>query len=71
MELIGYWHETRADFERQLYALTNDSLILKGSSGEYEKQWFKGHCQGDGGRNYLAIEATTESLRNVARLYKQ
>jgi hypothetical protein len=69
MELISKWHETRADFESSFYDLTKDETILKSSSGEHKREWFKGHCGGEGGSNYLNIQANTESFKQLAKMY--
>jgi hypothetical protein len=70
MMLITKWHEIRADFERGLYSLTQDELVRKGSAGTHKNEIFQGHCLGEGGENYLNINATNESFRQVPKLYE-
>jgi hypothetical protein len=69
MELVTKWHETRADFESSFYDLTKDETILKSSSGKHKPEVFKGHCEGEGGANYVTIQANTESFKQIAKMY--
>ena len=70
MELVTRWHRIRSDFEQKLFAITNDDLLLKGSAGDHKVDIFHGHCQGEGGENYLSINAEQESFRLVPNLYQ-
>ena len=69
MDLISKWHEVRADFESSFYDLTKDETILKSSSGRHKREWFKGHCDGEGGENYVTIQANRESFKQLAKMY--
>ena len=70
MELVTQWHALRSDFEDKLFDLTNDPLIKEGRSGNHKLEYFGGHCSGEGGKNYLNFNASTESLRRVSELYE-
>ena len=60
MELVTRWHEIRADFENKLFELTNDVSIKKGQAGEHKVEYFRGHCMGEGGSEYLNFEPVAE-----------
>jgi hypothetical protein len=51
------WHLLRSDLESSLYNLTMDESIKSGSIGNYRRDIFQGHCQGDGAEHYLALAA--------------
>jgi hypothetical protein len=67
--LVRRWHELREDFEKQLYELTKDESIQNGTIGEYKRDIFGGHCQGDGNSNYLLLSAKEETFHRVQQLY--
>ena len=56
--------------ESKLFDLTKDPLIKEGRSGNHKVEYFQGHCSGEGGKNYLNLNASKESLRRVAELYQ-
>lgn len=70
MELVTRWHAIRTDFENQLFALTNDPKIKHGQSGKHKVEYFQGHCSEEGGKNYLNIDPSKETLLRVLELYK-
>jgi hypothetical protein len=53
-----------------LFSLTQDELVRKGSAGTHKNEIFQGHCLGEGGENYLNINATEESFHQAPKLYK-
>ena len=68
-ELVERWHDLRADFENELYDLTNDETILSGINGTYMPDIFRGHCDGDGNKHYKLIAGTKETFGRVSELY--
>mmetsp|Transcript_8915 Transcript_8915/g.14855 ORF Transcript_8915/g.14855 Transcript_8915/m.14855 type:complete len:546 (+) Transcript_8915:126-1763(+) len=69
MEVVSKWHELRADFELKLYSLSFDDRLLQAASQAYKKNVFRGHCGGEGGKNYTQIDASEKTFAMVPRMY--
>ena len=69
MELVTKWHDIRADFEDKFYEIAKDDKISVGRAGTHKVDYFHGHCNGEGGKNYRIIQASHESFQKVANLY--
>ena len=63
MKIAKTWHEMRKDLEHQIATITgNHKVISEGQKGEYNKDFFLGHCDGDGQSGYLPIAASKENM---------
>ena len=69
LEMTKQWHSLRLDFENALYNLTKDDSIYSGTTGDYRKDVFLGHCTDDGRSNYLKIGGSEETKKRVEELY--
>ena len=69
MELIRVWHSVRTDYENRLYQITRDENIKEQQKGEYKKDVFQGHCNGNGASNYRPLTGDKDTLRRVPELY--
>jgi hypothetical protein len=69
MEVVTKWHELRADFELKLFSISFDDRLLQASSQAYKKNIFKGHCGGEGGKNYTQIDASDKTFAMVPKMY--
>jgi hypothetical protein len=59
----------KEDLERKLFALTGDETILEGSTYDYKKDLFLGHCSEDGNAGYHMIAGKDETFKRVGELY--
>lgn len=67
MEVARRWHEMRTDLETRIMNVTGDDGVLKGRSGEYKRDVFKGHCSDDGQDGYIPISSSKEVMAEAAR----
>lgn len=71
MEALKVWHSVRTDLEQELYSLTGDNNVEKGRAGEYNRDYFMGHCTEDQSKGYLRIAGgEAETLARLPELYK-
>jgi hypothetical protein len=69
LKLVQRWHEYRSDFESKLHAITQDDGILTGNGEEYKRDIFRGHCKGEGSKNYIQIQGSEQSFEKVPEIY--
>jgi alpha-N-acetylglucosamine transferase len=69
MELQMIWHSFRADLEKKLEELTGDKTVRNGQAGSYKKDVFHGHCNGNGGKQYVRLAGKPETLKRLPDLY--
>jgi hypothetical protein len=69
MELLTVWHSHRTDLETKLLALTGDETIEEGRKSDYKKQFFQGHCSGEGQENYHVLSGRPETFKRLVELY--
>ena len=70
MESRRVWHEYRRDLESKLYDLTKDEGVLRGNAGEYNKEYFLGHCKADQSSWYLRLGGSPETIKRIPELYQ-
>jgi hypothetical protein len=71
MEAQAVWHNVRVDLENKLYELTKDDRIRKGQQGNYNQQFFLGHCSEDQSKGYLQMASGAEEiLLRIPELYQ-
>ena len=68
MQLIGKWHALRLDLEEKMFALTQDEAVFS-VRGDYKKEFFYGHCSGEGGANYTRIQGLQKTFERIQDLY--
>jgi len=69
LQIVREWHLLRSDLESSIYELTNDDSIKLGVAGDYRKDIFQGHCDGDGSKNYLQLSLQDENMYRIQELY--
>ena len=69
MQRQKVWHGMRTDLEDQLYDLTGDASIRQGQRGDYNKEFFQGHCSEDQSKGYLRLGGSPETLKRIPELY--
>ena len=70
IEMVRMWHSYRTDLETKLYAITKDESIRLAATSDYKRDVFQGHCLGEGGENYLQINATASSFARLHEIYE-
>lgn len=70
MESRRIWHEYRRDLESKLYDLTKDEGVLQGQMGEYNREYFLGHCAEDQSKGYLRLGGSPETIKRIPELYQ-
>ena len=70
MELISIWHSFRTDLENKLEKLTGDGTIRQGRIGDFKKNFFQGHCTGNGGKEYIQLSGKPETMKRIPELYR-
>lgn len=71
LQMTRKWHVLRSELESSLYDITKDATIHTGSTGEYRKDVFLGHCNDDGGSNYINFSFKDDTLKRIEEVYKQ
>lgn len=69
MESRKVWHEYRVDLESKLYELTKDDGIKQGQAGNYNRDFFLGHCEADQSSGYLRLGRSPETIKRIPELY--
>jgi len=69
LQIVREWHLLRSDLESSIYELTNDDSMKLGVAGDYRKDIFQGHCDGDGSKNYLQLSLQDENMYRIQELY--
>lgn len=64
------WHSVRRDLETRLYELTQDESLPKQQQGNYQKDFFLGHCSQDQKEGYLPLGGSMETLARIPELYR-
>jgi hypothetical protein len=71
MERQAVWHDMRTDLEDKLYALTKDERVRAGQKGNYNQEYFRGHCTQDQSKGYLQMAGGVEEiLQRIPEVYK-
>ena len=70
MEAQKVWHGYRSDLESKLFKLTGDLAVKQGHSGEYNKDFFLGHCTEDQSKGYLRLGGSPETIKRIPELYE-
>jgi hypothetical protein len=70
MEAQKVWHGYRSDLETKLYQLTGDEAVKQGHAGEYNKEFFLGHCTEDQSNGYLRLGGSPETIKRIPELYE-
>ena len=70
MKLHQAWHRYRNDFEDKLYSITHDSDIFLTRNGEFEKEFFMGHCDDIGKYNFMNIYQNQTTLSLLYEVWK-
>jgi hypothetical protein len=69
MQRLNVWHGMRTDLESKLFRLTGDESIQKAQAGDYNKEFFQGHCTEDQAQGYLRIGGSPETIKRIPELY--
>lgn len=68
-ELNRHWHELRAEFEKELYAVTQDDTIFDGAKNDWRRDIFMGHCTTEGSDGYVTMTGKESSYHRVSEIY--
>jgi hypothetical protein len=69
MQSRKVWHEYRVDLESKLYELTKDEAVKQGQAGNYNQDYFLGHCTADQPSGYLRLGGSPETIKRIPELY--
>jgi len=67
MKVHQMWHKYRSDLEDKLYRITKDQSIISTRHGEFEKEFYLGHCEDIGKYTSMNIyqNATLSRLKEI------
>jgi hypothetical protein len=71
LEFNQIWHTIRLDLETILEPHLKDASIKEGFAGEHKPEYFKGHCEAEGGAWYRALGSLMKHSDAIRKVYEK